>query len=69
MENQFNKENANNNFFQSTTAKLLMVGLLTLALLIPLFFVQDLISERSGRKKTVQSEPSNLWGKDIEFLI
>ena len=67
MENQFNEENANNHFFQSTSAKLLMVGLLTLALLIPLFFVQDLISERSGRKKTVQSELSNLWGKDIEF--
>ena len=67
MENQFNEENANNHFFQSTSAKLLMVGLLTLALLIPLFFVQDLITERSGRKKTVQSELSNLWGKDIEF--
>ena len=67
MENQFNEENANNNFFQSTTAKLLMVGLLTLALLIPLFFVQDLITERSGRKKTVQNELSNIWGKDIEF--
>ena len=54
-------------FFQSTTAKMIMVGFLTLVLLIPLFFVQDLISERSMRQKEVTEEVSTLWGKEINF--
>ena len=54
-------------FFQSTTAKMIMVGLLSLALLIPLFFVQDLIQERSQRKKEMINEVADLWGKDIVF--
>ena len=54
-------------FFQSTTAKMLMVGFLTLVLLIPLFFVQDLIRERSQRKTEMVDEVTNLWGKDILF--
>ena len=54
-------------FFQSTTAKMLMVGFLTLVLLIPLFFVQDLIRERSQRKTQMVDEVTNLWGKDILF--
>lgn len=54
-------------FFQSTTAKMIMVGLLSLALLIPLFFVQDLIQERSQRKKEMVNEVADLWGKDIVF--
>jgi inner membrane protein len=67
MENQENQMNTKTNFFQSATAKMIMVGLLTLVLLIPLFFVQDLISERSCRQKEVVSELSELWGKDVEF--
>ncbi|HQA75293.1 cell envelope integrity protein CreD [Flavobacterium sp.] len=54
-------------FFQTTTAKMIMVGLLSLALLIPLFFVQDLIQERSQRKKEMVNEVADLWGKDIVF--
>ncbi|WP_309613203.1 cell envelope integrity protein CreD [Flavobacterium sp.] len=54
-------------FFQSTTAKMLMVGFLTLVLLIPLFFVQDLIRERSQRKTAMVDEVTNLWGRDILF--
>lgn len=54
-------------FFQSTTAKMVMVGLLTLVLLIPLFFVQNLIQERSQRKKEMVNEVAELWGKDIIF--
>ena len=46
----------NKSFFQSSTAKMMMVGILTLVLLIPLFFVQDLITERSIRQKEVVSE-------------
>lgn len=54
-------------FFQSTTAKMMMVGLLTLVLLIPLFFVQDLISERSQRQKEVVAETTSKWGESVYF--
>ena len=54
-------------FFQSTTAKLMMVGALTIVLLLPLAFVQDLISERNQRKTEIMDEVSTLWGKDILF--
>ncbi len=57
----------NTPFFQSNTAKMAMVGFLTLVLLIPLFFVQNLISERSQRKTEMVDEVTNLWGKDILF--
>lgn len=53
--------------FQSTTAKMIMVGMLTLILLIPLAFVNDLISERSQRKKEVVNEVTQLWGQDVLF--
>jgi inner membrane protein len=64
MENQ---ETEQKSFFQSTTAKMIMVGLLTLALLIPLLFVQELIIERSQRQKEVVNEVSELWGKEVSF--
>ena len=64
MENQTHEEKT---FFQSTTAKMLMVGFLTLVLLIPLFFVQNLISERSQRKTEMVDEVTDLWGKDVLF--
>ncbi len=69
MENSENQETQEERtgFFQSTTAKMLMVGFLTLVLLIPLFFVQDLIRERSHRKTAMVDEVTNLWGKDVLF--
>ncbi len=70
MENQENQENQiaePKSFFQSNTAKMMMVGFLTLVLLIPLFFVQDLIRERSKRKTEMVDEVTNLWGNDILF--
>ena len=42
--------------FQSNTAKMILVGLLTLALLIPLEFVKNLISERAQRQEEVMTE-------------
>ena len=54
-------------FFQSTTAKMIMVGLLTLVLIIPLVFVQELISERSQRQKEVVSETTSKWGESVYF--
>lgn len=56
-----------NSIFQSTTAKMVLVGLLTLVLLIPLEFVKSLIAERSQRKKEVVSEVTELWGKEVQF--
>lgn len=67
MENQEFQDPETKSFFQSTTAKMIMVGALTLFLLIPLFFVQDLIKERSQRKSEVVDEISNLWGSDVAF--
>ena len=55
----------NKSFFQSSTAKMIMVGILTLVLLIPLFFVQDLITERSIRQKEVVSETTSKWGGSV----
>ena len=53
--------------FQSTTARMIMVGFLSLFLLIPLEFVKNLINERSLRKQEVISEVANLWGKNVQF--
>lgn len=54
-------------FFQSNTARMMMVGLLTLILLIPLFFVQNLIQERATRQKEVITETTGKWGESVYF--
>mgnify|MGYP003607769684 CR=1 FL=1 len=54
-------------FFQSTTAKMIMVGILTLVLLIPLEFVKSLITERSYRQEEVISEINDKWGESVYF--
>ena len=59
-------ENQNKfNFFQSNTAKIIMVGILTLLLLIPLEFVKDLITERAQRQEEVISEINDKWGESV----
>lgn len=59
-------ENQNKfNFFQSNTAKIIMVGILTLILLIPLEFVKNLITERAQRQEEVISEINDKWGENI----
>jgi inner membrane protein len=59
-------ENQNKfNFFQSNTAKMMMVGLLTIILLIPLEFVKSLITERSQRQTEVISEINDKWGESV----
>ncbi|MGK4568936.1 cell envelope integrity protein CreD [Flavobacterium sp. 3HN19-14] len=62
-----NPENQQQNFFQSATAKMFMVGMLTLVLLIPLEFVNNLIEERSIRQKEVIAETANKWGESVYF--
>ncbi|GEC79488.1 cell envelope integrity protein CreD [Flavobacterium aquatile] len=62
-----NLESETKGFFQSTTAKMIMVGLLTLILLIPLTLIQDLIAERSIRQKEVIAETISKWGESVYF--
>jgi inner membrane protein len=57
----------NTNFFQTTTAKMIMVGILTLVLLVPLQYVKSLIEERSKRQKEVVTEINQKWGESIYF--
>jgi inner membrane protein len=54
-------------FFQSNTAKMIMVGMLTLVLLIPLELVKSLINERAFRQKEVITETSGKWGESVYF--
>lgn len=67
MQNQTPNSSSVLSIFESTTFKMILVGILTLVLLIPLEFVKSLISERSERKKEVVSEVSQLWGNSISF--
>ena len=66
METQMQQE-PKVSFFQTATAKMIMVGILTLVLLIPLALVQDLIVERSVRQKEVISETTSKWGSSVYF--
>jgi inner membrane protein len=61
------EEHTSNSIFQSTTAKMIMVGLLTLALLIPLEYVKSLIAERSQRQNEVITEINDKWGESVFF--
>ncbi|WP_348799670.1 cell envelope integrity protein CreD [Flavobacterium adhaerens] len=71
METTENQNSVPLTFFQSilqsNTAKMLMVGFLTLFLLIPLAFVKELITERSYRQKEVISEINDKWGESVYF--
>lgn len=58
-------QNQSTPFFQTITARMLMVGLLALFLLIPLEFVKSLIFERSVRQKETVSEISQKWGDSV----
>ncbi len=49
----------------SITARMFIIGILSLILLIPLFMVQDLIRERSERQKSVVSEINDKWGDKV----
>lgn len=51
----------------SKTAKMFIVGFLSLILLIPLTFIENLIFERSNTQKNVVTEISKQWGNEIEI--
>ncbi len=71
MENPIQHQNPTQgpkpSFLQSNTAKMIMVGMLTLFLLIPLTLVQSLIRERSERKNEVVFDVNESWGSEIHF--
>lgn len=70
MENQHNHEPEQSEiqgFFQSTTAKIIMVGVLTLILLIPLQYVKSLIYERSQLQEQVVAEITQKSGGSVYF--
>ena len=49
----------------SITARMLMVGFLIIILIIPLSFIQSLITERSLRQESVVNEINNKWGNEV----
>ncbi len=49
----------------SITARMFVIGFLTLILLIPLFFVEDLVRERSQRQIEVINEINKQWGNEV----
>lgn len=49
----------------SITARMLMIGFLTLVLLVPLSFIESLIKERSFRQQDVVSEINQKWGNEV----
>lgn len=49
----------------SISARMIMIGILCLVLLIPLFFIQDLIRERSHRQTEAIEEINNQWGNEV----
>lgn len=66
---QTNPENTPNKFGQwlkeSNSVRLFIIGVLTLILIIPLFFVQNLIQERSVRQRQVINEINGKWGEEV----
>lgn len=49
----------------SSTARMMMIGFLSIVLLIPLLFIEDLIRERSFRQESVVNEISKQWGNEV----
>jgi len=69
MDYHSNQEPQGNKFLNwlknSLTARMFIIGFLSLIMLIPLFMVQDLIKERSQRQKAVVSEINDKWGDEV----
>jgi len=65
---QIQKQNPNkfSNWIRtSITARMLMIGFLTIILLIPLSFIESLIKERSFRQQDVVNEINEKWGNNV----
>jgi len=53
------------NLKNSISVRLIVIGILTLLLLIPLEFIKNLIYERMSRQEEVVEEISKKWGKEV----
>ena len=51
----------------SITARMLMIGILIIVLLIPLSYIESLITERSTRQESVVNEINDKWGNEVLF--
>ena len=49
----------------SLTIKMIIVGILTLILLIPLSYINDLIDERQDRQQSVVEDINQKWGEEV----
>ena len=63
MEKQQNK--FGNWLKTSLTARMLMIGLLIIASLIPLSYIESLINERANRQESVVNEINEKWGSEV----
>lgn len=54
-----------NKYNKSVTLKMIIVGFLILVLLIPLFYIQNLIGERARTRDTAVTEINDSWGSAI----
>jgi len=55
------------NLIGSNTFKLMIIGVLSLTLLIPISFVKDLIKERKKRKEIIIEEVNRDWGENVNI--
>ena len=62
---QLPQPNKFNRLKSSITARMLMVGLLIVILLIPLSYINNLITERSFRQQDVVNEINGKWGNNV----
>lgn len=65
VQNNQNKNRFGHWLKTSITARMLMVGFLTIILLIPLAFIESLITERSFRQNDVVAEINDKWGNEV----
>lgn len=49
----------------STSSRMIMIGFLSLILMIPLMYIENLILERSNHQKNVINEISEQWGNEV----
>jgi inner membrane protein len=66
------KEKTENKFVKwlktSITVRMIIVGILTLVLLIPLAYIKSLISERQYNQESVVREINQKWGEEVLFM-
>ncbi|MDP5092006.1 MAG: cell envelope integrity protein CreD [Polaribacter sp.] len=52
---------------KSITTRMIMIGILIIILLIPLSYIEELITERKNRQQEVVEEINQKWGEEVLF--